>query len=154
MQRRFATKILHVNDPSSSPKIRVTIFGASSQLSPSLGNLFGDLGAQISFPTRTSAKWVDHLKACVAYKNIAIPEYINYSDPNIIEKLIENSNVVVNLIGANQYHKNYDLIYEGNVTIPKRIAEACAKNSDVLRLIHFSAIGADPNSVSTRLSTK
>ena len=154
MQRKFATRILHVNDPSSSPQLRVTIFGASSQLSPSIANLLGCLGAQISFPTRTSAKWVDHLKPSAAYKSIAFPQFIDFKDPNIIEKLIENSNVVINLIGGNQYIKNYDLIYEGNVTIPKRIAEACARNSDILRLIHISAIGADPTSISTRLQTK
>ena len=154
MQRRFATKILHVNDPTSSPQIRVTIFGANSQVSPSLGNLFGYLGAQISFPTRTNAKWVDHLKPSAAYKQIAIPHMIDYKDPDIFDKLIDNSNVVVNLIGANQYLRNYDLLYDGNVTIPKKIAEACARNKDVLRLIHFSAVGADPNSVSSRLKTK
>jgi NADH dehydrogenase (ubiquinone) 1 alpha subcomplex subunit 9 len=154
MRRHFTTKILHVNDPSSSPKLHVVVFGASSQISPYLSNLLGYLGAQVCFPTRTSAKWVDGLKPSTGYKNIAIRQFIDFKDETIIDKLIDGSNVVINLIGGNKYMKNYDLIYEGNVTLPKRIAEACARNSDVLRLIHFSSVAVDPNSISTRLQTK
>lgn len=154
LHRKIASKILHVNDPSSSSKLRVVIFGGNSQLAPSLGNLLGYLGAQITYPTRTSAKWIDHLKTTVSYKNVAIPQFIDYKDPNIIDRLIANNNVVISLVGANQYLKDDDLIYEGNVTIPKRIAEACARSSDVVRFIHFSAAGADPSSISSRLRTK
>lgn len=152
--RGISTKILHINDPSSSSKLRVTIFGGSSQLSPSIGGLLGYLGAQLSYPTRTASKWIDYLKNSSAYKNVAIPQFIDFDAPGVIDRLIENSNVVISLIGSKQYLKDYDLIYESNVTLPKKIAEAVQRSSEVQRYIHFSAVGIDPNSTSKRLKTK
>ena len=154
MYRGISAKILHVNDPSSSSKLRVTIFGGSSQLCPSIGSLLGYLGAQLSFPTRTSSKWIDYLKTTTAYKHVAIPQHIDYKTPGVIDRLIDTSNVVISLIGSKQYLRDSDLIYEANVTVPKLIAEAVERSQDVQRFIHFSAVGVDPNSTSTRLRTK
>jgi hypothetical protein len=38
--------------------------------------------------------------------------------------------------------------------VAKRIAEACARNKNVLRLIHFSNAAASPNSPSLDFKTK
>lgn len=46
------------------------------------------------------------------------------------------------------------MLYEANVTVAKRIAEAVARHSGVKRFIHVSAVGADPMSPSTFMQTK
>jgi uncharacterized protein YbjT (DUF2867 family) len=154
ISRSLSRKLLQINEPESSSKLRVVIFGGSSQLSPAIGWRLGSLGAQLSFPTRTSSKWIDYLKNTAAYKNVAIPQFIDYNAPGVIDRLIETANVVICIIGSSQHLKDYDFIYDGNVKIPKLIAEAVERNPDVQRFIHFSAVGADPNSPSTRLRTK
>ena len=154
VQRSLSRKLLQINEPGSSSKLRVVIFGGSSQLSPAIGNQLGMLGAQLSYPTRTSSKWIDYLKNTAAYKNVAIPQYIDYDAPGVIDRLIETANVVICLVGAKQHLKDYDFIYDSNVRIPKMIAEAVERSPDVQRFIYFSAVGADPNSTSTRLRTK
>jgi NADH dehydrogenase (ubiquinone) 1 alpha subcomplex subunit 9 len=41
-----------------------------------------------------------------------------------------------------------------NIVVPRRIAEAAAKNPKVIRLIHFSMAGARPDSESLDLQTR
>jgi len=153
-KRSVASRILHVNHHSSAPTLKVTIFGASSQIAHSISEPLGKLQSQIFFPVRTSDKWVDHLKVSTVYKNISIRGYIDYDDPDIFDRLIEDSNVVINLTGAHKYIKDPEVVYDSNVTFSRRLAQAVARNPDVLRLIHFSAVGADPDSNSNWLRTK
>ena len=119
-----------------------------------LSGLFGFMTVPVTYPVRTHSKWVDHLKVTNDYRLIHFPQHINYDDPDILDKLIDDHDVVVNLIGAGSWLKNYDFIYDSNVTMAKRIAEASAKSPYVKRFIHVSAVGVDPHSNSTRLSTK
>mmetsp|Transcript_32165 Transcript_32165/g.55559 ORF Transcript_32165/g.55559 Transcript_32165/m.55559 type:complete len:360 (-) Transcript_32165:32-1111(-) len=155
ISRRIATGPLHVNaDNRSGISLQVIIFGGNSQLAPTIATNLASVGARFTYPVRTSAKWVDHLKPITNFRQTFISQYIDFNDPGVIPRLIEGNNVVINLIGGAQYMKDYDLIYESNVTMAKRIAEACAASSDVKRLIHFSAVGADPHSASSRLQTK
>jgi len=50
-----------------------------------------------------------------------------------------------------KYREDFEYV---NIDIPKRIAEACAKNPGVVRLIHFSACGVAPDSPSLDYATK
>lgn len=155
LSRRIATSPLYVNaDNSSGINLHVVIFGGSSQLAPTIATNLAALGARFTYPVRTSGKWVDHLKPITNFRQTFISQYIDFKDPDIIPRLIKGNNIVINLIGGPSHIKDYALLYEANVTLAKRIAEACAASSDVKRLIHFSAVGADPHSPSTRLSTK
>jgi len=70
-----------------------------------------------------------------------------------MNKLIVNSNVVINLIGANHTCKTKSEFYYANVLLPGRIAKLAKKNK-IKRLIHFSSVGADLNSPSWDLQTK
>jgi NADH dehydrogenase (ubiquinone) 1 alpha subcomplex subunit 9 len=146
---------LYVNaDSSSGVNMHVVVFGGNSQLAPTIATNIAALGARFTYPVRTSSKWVDHLKPITNFRQTYIPQYLDFNDPDIIPRLIQGNHIVINLIGGNSYIKDYDLLYEANVTLAKRIAEACAASADVKRLIHFSAVGADPHSPSTRLQTK
>lgn len=66
----------------------------------------------------------------------------------MIDWTIKNSNVVINLLGPRaNLKKRADFEYI-NIEVAKRIAEACAKNPNVIRLIHFSSAGASPKAES------
>lgn len=154
LKRLMKSKILHVNEPYSAPQLRCVIFGASTSIAPSLTSDLGELEANIVFPVRTSAKWVDHLKPTQSYKNISFRQNLDFKDPNILDQVLEGANCVINLIGGYGYICDYEVLYESNVTMAKRIAEACARNNDIIRLLHISAVGVDPSSPSNRLQTK
>jgi NADH dehydrogenase (ubiquinone) 1 alpha subcomplex subunit 9 len=79
---------------------------------------------------------------------------MNFDDPKMIDRVIRNSNVVINMVGPRkQIRKLHDFEY-ANIDIPKRIAEACSRNPGVLRLIHFSAAGTAADSPSLDLQTR
>lgn len=154
-RRAVTSKILYPNfDRTSGSTLKVVVFGSSSQVVPFLSTHLASLGAFVTFPCRTSYKYIDYVKPTFHYRTMHIQHILDYNDPDILSKVIKENNVVINLIGAHAYLKNYDFIYEANVTMAKRIAEACAACPDVVRLIHVSAAGADPAAASTRLSTK
>ena len=82
-----------------------------------------------------------------------LPDYLNDWE---IENAIRGSNVVINCVGSSPIIR-HDSDYEAaNVLIPRKIAKVCAKlkNDPVKRFIHFSANGANPDSVSRMLKTK
>ena len=78
---------------------------------------------------------------------------MNYKDQDQIERMVKNSNVVVNLLGPRHKLKKKEDFEFINIEVAERIAKACAKHG-VHRLIHFSAAGADPNSPSLDFQTK
>lgn len=78
---------------------------------------------------------------------------MNYKDQDQIERMVKNSNVVVNLLGPRHKVKKQEDFEFINIEVPERIAMACKKYG-VHRLIHFSAAGAAPNSPSIDFSTK
>lgn len=73
-----------------------------------------------------------------------------------IENAIKDCDVIINCIGQNPVLRNMEDFEEANVIIPRKIAKICAKlyNDPVKRLIHFSANGVDPQSISKSLKTK
>jgi len=78
---------------------------------------------------------------------------MNFKDQAMIERMINNSNVVINLVGPRKYLKRREEFDYVNIEIPERIAHACKKKG-VHRLIHFSAAGANHNSPSYDFQTK
>ncbi|CAG9328434.1 unnamed protein product [Blepharisma stoltei] len=153
MRRTIKSSILHVNDRSSTSMIKAVVFGSSSQIARAAIGLLTNIHAQVLIPCRTSSKWVDYLRIG-NFKFISFRQQLDLKDPDILDQVLENANVVINTIGGYHYIRDYDTLYESNVTVPRRIAEACARNPDILRLIHFSAVGIDPASTSPRLQTK
>lgn len=82
-----------------------------------------------------------------------VPDYLNDWD---IECAIKTSDVIINCVGSGAVIRHDSDFEEANVIIPRKIAKACAKfkNDPVKRFIHFSANGANPDSVSRMLKTK
>lgn len=77
----------------------------------------------------------------------------NVRDDEAVRYAIRRSNIVVNCIGAERETWNYDF-EEVHVDIAARIAEACAANPIVERLMHVSCLSASADAPSKRLRTK
>ncbi len=74
-------------------------------------------------------------------------EQANIHQPGVVEKLVANADAVINLVGV--LHSDdgdpYGTAFRrSHVDLPERLANACATGGQ--RLIHVSALGADPGS--------
>jgi NADH dehydrogenase (ubiquinone) 1 alpha subcomplex subunit 9 len=70
------------------------------------------------------------------------------------DRVVKNSNVVINLVGPRLKVKDRDEFEYINIKIAKRIAEACKRNDKIVRLIHFSSAGAKADAESQDFATK
>ena len=153
--RRYQSRILHLGDHRGSTRnINAVIFGGSTQIAPYLASFLTRISARQTYPVRTSAKWINDLKVNANYRDIYIWGGIDFKDNAVFDKLLEEAQVVINLVGAHGYIKDYDNIYEANVLFAKKVAEAAARSKDCIRFVHVSAIGADASSPSSKLQTK
>jgi len=126
-------------------------------MGPYIGSVLGYISSDVLFPhchRYTYDDEVKELKLCGNLGYSFIVKHMNFEDPKMIDRVIQNSNVVINLVGPRKNIKRLDEYEYANIEIPRRIAAACAKNPGVLRLIHFSAAGCDAKSPSMDLSTK
>lgn len=78
---------------------------------------------------------------------------MNYKNEKMIERMVENSNVVINLLGPRTRTKKREDFEFVNIEAAERIARACTKHG-VHRLIHFSAAAASPDAESLDFQTK
>lgn len=73
-----------------------------------------------------------------------IPD-MDFENKDMIDWTIRDSNVVINLVGPRadlKKRRDFEFI---NVEVPRRIAQACNKNENIIRFIHFSSAGASPS---------
>ena len=137
--------------------IRATIFGATGFMGPFIGSALGYIGSDLIFPHCHQYIYDDEvkeLKLCAGSGQSFLVRHMNFDDLKMIDRVIANSNVVINLLGPRKKIKNINDFEYINSIVPRRIAQACAKNPNILRLIHFSACGADLRSPSLDFRTK
>lgn len=158
--KSFQSQRLQIFDQGerhSMSGIRATIFGATGFMGPYVGAALGYISSDLIFPHNHRYPYDDdlkELKLCAASGQAFLVRHMNFEDLKMIDRVIANSNVVINMVGPRKnikYIKEFEYI---NVLIAKRIAEACRRNPNVIRLIQFSACGAAKNSPSADLSTK
>lgn len=94
------------------------------------------------------------LKLCANLGKSWIVRQMNFNDERMVERMVSNSNVAINLCGPRKRIKDRKDFEEVNINVPRRIARACRNNPNIIRMIHFSAAGADKNSPSLDLQTK
>jgi len=159
-KKGYTQKKLHIYDQgqkNSISGIRATIFGATGYIGQYVGQEIGAIGSQLIYPFRSQTKrpaWYTFdlkLTGDLGYSHL-IP-YFDFSKDEAIERAIADSNVVINLIGTNDGYNDNETHHHANVTLARKIAKI-AKKKDVIRYIHFSAAGADPQSPSKFLRTK
>eukprot|EP00794_Sanderia_malayensis_P018215 gene18215-20033_t len=137
---------------SSFNGVVATVFGATGFLGRYTVNRFARIGSQITVPYRCIDDDVRHIKPMGDIGQIMLNGKFDLRDSSSIEKNLEYSNVVVNLIGRDFETRNtsFEHAYiEGPVAIAK-----AAKKAGVSRLIHVSALNAATNSPSEYLRTK
>jgi len=83
-----------------------------------------------------------------------LAKHMNFDDLKMVDRVMTNSNVVINLVGPRKNVRKLSEFEYTNIEIPRRIAAAARKNPGVLRFIHFSAAGAAADSPSMDLRTK
>ncbi|KRX03411.1 hypothetical protein PPERSA_02790 [Pseudocohnilembus persalinus] len=137
--------------------IRATIFGATGFVGPYVGAVLGYIGSDLNFPHCHQYNYDDavkELKLCAVSGQSYLMKHFDFDNEEMLDRAIENSNVVINLCGPRKQVKKLGDAEYVNIDISRKIAKACAKNPNVIRLIHFSAAGAEPDSASIDLSTK
>lgn len=128
----------------------VTVFGGSGFLGSYLIPKLLDLGAMVRLAVRNVDQALP-LKVAGYVGQVEIVS-VNPSDEKSVAKAIGDSDYVVNLIGI-IFESGSNTFERAHVLVPKTIAKIAAKNN-VQRLVHVSAIGADPKAASHYFTTK
>eukprot|EP00871_Galdieria_phlegrea_P002583 jgi/Galph1/3325/GphlegSOOS_G1956.1 len=136
---------------SSFSGVIATVFGSTGFLGRYVVNQLGRVGSQVIATWRGDELDARHLKPMGDLGQI-IPFEIEMRHLESIRKSMENSNVVINLLGKG-YPTRYYSLYDVHVTAARTIAQL-AKELGVEHIIHVSSIGADKNSHSEFLRTK
>ena len=159
IMRNYTPQKLHIYEGgrNSISGIRATVFGATGSVGSYVGAKLGYISSDVIFPSTTLWPHLDEhkeLKLCAALGKSWIVKQMNFNDQRMIDRMVANSNVVINLCGPRKrvkYEKDFEQV---NIEVSRRVARACRDNPNIIRLIHFSAAGADPNSPSLDLKTK
>lgn len=137
---------------SSVSGVTATIFGCSGFIARYIAQSLGNLGTQLVLPHRCDPLDIQHLRTMGDLGMVVPLGNFNIRDDDAVRKAMAQSNLVINLIGADVETWNYSF-EEVHVDIPARISRI-AKELGVERMVHFSALGATPEAPSRRLRTK
>ncbi|XP_076471687.1 NADH dehydrogenase [ubiquinone] 1 alpha subcomplex subunit 9, mitochondrial-like [Babylonia areolata] len=138
---------------SSFSGIVATVFGASGFVGRYVCNRLGKIGSQIIVPYRGDPYEVERLRMCGDLGQVLFFPFFLHDD-DAVRKVMQHSNVVINLIGREWETRNYDF-NAVHVEGARRIARL-ARESGVEKLIHFSALNASstPQRIYSRKGSK
>lgn len=131
---------------------KVLLLGGSGFLGTYIANRLAQRGIEVTIPTRRR----ERTKALIMQPNVDMPE-ADIHCPDTLLELIRGKDAVINLVGI-LHSRDVKLPYskdfaEAHVELPKKIIAAC-KTSGVRRLLHMSALKADPKGPSEYLCSK
>ncbi len=140
------------------PKIQaVCVFGGSGFVGQHVVHRLHELGYQVRVPTRRR----ERAKALLVLPNVDVVE-ADIHDPAVLSRLLAGMDAAINLVGILHEKRvgRVDLpsarrgdFHEVHVELPRRIIHAC-REQGVRRLLHMSALGADPVSPSAYQRSK
>ncbi|KAM8974347.1 NADH dehydrogenase [ubiquinone] 1 alpha subcomplex subunit 9, mitochondrial [Pelodytes ibericus] len=128
-----------------------TVFGATGFLGRYVVNRLGRIGSQVILPHRCDPYDTMYLRPMGDLGQIIFMDW-NARDKDTIRRAVENSNVVINLIGREYETKNFRF-EDVFVNIPQDIA-TLSREAGVEKFIHMSHLNADMKSPSKYLRTK
>jgi uncharacterized protein YbjT (DUF2867 family) len=130
--------------------LTAAVFGGGGFIGRHLVRRLGKSGAVVRVPSRHVSR-LSYLRTAGVVGQI-VPEIVGAFDDQELTAAIRGADVVINLIGilAENRRNGFERIH---TAIPGRIA-AVAAATGVKRLIHVSAIGADPHSTSAYARSK
>lgn len=131
---------------------KVLLLGGSGFLGTYIANRLAQRGIEVTIPTRRR----ERTKALIIQPNIEMPEANIHCEETLAE-LMRGKDAVINLVGI-LHSRDVKLPYsrdfaEAHVELPKKIIAAC-KATGVRRLLHMSALKADPKGPSEYLASK
>lgn len=120
---------------------RVVLIGGSGFLGCALANRLAEAGVSVLVPTRRRSR-AGHMLVLPSVEVVQADVH----DPVVLERLLAGADAVVNLVGV--LHSRAGTPYgpdfaRAHVELPARIVAAC-RSAGVARLVHVSALGADP----------
>lgn len=130
---------------SSVSGVCATVFGATGFLGRYVVNELGRVGSQVVVPYRGNDTEWRHLKLMGDLGQV-VPLKWDARDRASIERAVQHSNVVINLIGSKYSSRNWSLD-DSNRKIARLVARV-SKEQGVERLVHVSDLGADLQSPS------
>jgi NADH dehydrogenase len=131
---------------------KVLLLGGSGYVGTYIANRLSQRGVEVTIPTRRR----ERTKALIMQPGIQMPE-ADINCPETLAALVPGHDAVINLVGI-LHSRDVKFPYSadfGNahVELPKKIVAAC-KQAGVRRLVHMSALGADPKGPSEYLASK
>lgn len=131
---------------------KVLLLGGSGFLGTYIANRLSQRGIEVTIPTRRR----ERTKALIIQPNVEMPEANIHCEETLVA-LMQDQDAVINLVGI-LHSRDVKLPYskdfaEAHVELPKTIIAAC-KAAGVRRLVHMSALNADPKGPSEYLCSK
>lgn len=131
---------------------KVLLLGGSGFVGTYIVNRLSQRGIEVTVPTRRR----ERTKALIMQPGVEMPE-ANIHDEKTLTDLMRGHDVVINLVGI-LHSRDVKFPYsqdfaEAHVELPKKIVAAC-KAAGVRRLVHMSALKADPKAPSEYLASK
>lgn len=136
---------------------KVCVLGGGGFVGRSIVNQLEKTGYAVRILTRAR----EHAKSMTVLPDVEIVE-ANIFDPADLQRCFTGMDIVINLVGILNEDKTsrVDLptarrgdFHEIHVELPRKIVHACAA-SGARRLLHMSALNADPNGASAYLRSK
>lgn len=131
--------------------MRVLVIGGTGFIGRQVVGRLVALGHTVQVPTRHFA----HGRELLVYPLVTVFEG-DVNDEPTLQRMVAGSDAVINLVGilhsrqGQPYGSDFD---KAHVQLPRRVAEACRQHG-VKRLLHMSALGADPKAPSGYLRSK
>ena len=131
---------------------KVLLLGGSGFVGTYIVNRLSQRGIEVTVPTRRR----ERTKALIIQPGVSMPEANIHCEKTLTE-LMRGHDAVINLVGI-LHSRDVVLPYsrdfaEAHVELPKKIVAAC-KAAGVRRLVHMSALNADPKGTSEYLRSK
>lgn len=89
-------------DRHSVSGVRATIFGATGFIGPYAGAILGYIGSDLIFPHNHEYIYDDdvkELRLCAGTGYAQLVKHFDFDDPDMYDRVVKNSNVVINLVG-------------------------------------------------------
>ena len=131
---------------------RVLLLGGSGFVGTYIVNRLSQRGIEVTVPTRHR----ERTKALIIQPGVDMPEADIHCETTLAE-LMRGHDAVINLVGI-LHSRDVQFPYsrdfaEAHVELPKKIIAAC-KAAGIRRLVHMSALKADPKAPSEYLASK
>lgn len=126
---------------------RVCIIGGSGFIGGYLAERLAEAGLEITLATRN---YEQHKEKLIVLPKTELVE-VNVHDQSSLNALLHDHDAVISMVGI--LHGNRTAFEHAHVALPEKIIQGCRHNG-IRRLIHISALGANPNGPSHYQQTK